>query len=121
MENNKFLLYGANGYTGRLIAAMAKSYGLEAVLAGRKKEPIKALADELDLDYRVFSLKDTRSLENALLEVPLVLHAAGPFQFTSKLMIEACLKTNTHYLDITGEIPVFEHAKNTTSKPLLLA
>jgi short subunit dehydrogenase-like uncharacterized protein len=118
MENNKFLLYGANGYTGRLIAGMAKSFGLEAVLAGRKKAPIKALAEELGLDYRVFSLKDTRSLENALLEVPLVLHAAGPFQFTSHLMIDACLNTNTHYLDITGEIPVFEQAKKYDAKAI---
>ena len=116
MENNKFLLYGANGYTGRLIAGLAASYGLVPVLAGRNKKSIVALAKELDLDYRIFSLKDTRSLENSLLEVPLVLHAAGPFQFTSRLMIEACLKTNTHYLDITGEISVFEQAKRFDEK-----
>jgi short subunit dehydrogenase-like uncharacterized protein len=116
MENNKFLLYGANGYTGRLIAGLAASYGLVPVLAGRKKKQIEALAKELDLDYRVFSLRDTVNLENALLEVPLVLHAAGPFQFTSRLMIEACLNTNTHYLDITGEISVFEQAKRYDEK-----
>jgi short subunit dehydrogenase-like uncharacterized protein len=116
MENNKFLLYGANGYTGRLIAKLAASYGLVPILAGRKKKPIVELANELNLDYRVFSLKDTRSLENTLLEVPLVLHAAGPFQFTSRLMIEACLNTNTHYLDITGEISVFEQAKKYDEK-----
>lgn len=116
MENNKFLLYGANGYTGKLIAGLAASYGLVPILAGRKKKQIQALAEELDLDYRVFSLKDTVNLENALLEVPLVLHAAGPFQFTSRLMIEACLNTNTHYLDITGEIPVFEQAKKYDAK-----
>ena len=116
MENNKFLLYGANGYTGRLIAKLAASYGLVPILAGRKKDPIVALAKELDLDYRIFTLRDAKKLENSLLEVPLVLHAAGPFQFTSRLMIEACLKTNTHYLDITGEISVFELAKSFDEK-----
>ena len=116
MENNKFLLYGANGYTGRLIAKMAADYGLVPILAGRKKQPIVDLANELNLDYRIFSLKDTQKLENSLLEVPLVLHAAGPFQFTSRLMIDACLKTNTHYLDITGEIAVFEQAKSYDEK-----
>ena len=116
MENNKFLLYGANGYTGRLIAKLAASYGLVPILAGRKKDPIVALAKELDLDYRIFTLRDAKKLENSLLEVPLVLHAAGPFQFTSRLMIEACLKTNTHYLDITGEISVFELAKSYDEK-----
>ena len=84
MENNKFLLYGANGYTGRLIAGLAASYGLVPVLAGRKKNEIEALAKELDLDYRIFNLRDKLHLENSLLEVPLVLHAAGPFQFTSR-------------------------------------
>ena len=116
MENNRFLLYGANGYTGKLIAAMAAQYGLIPILAGRNKKSIKALADELSLDYRIISLRDNRSLENALLEVPLVLHAAGPFQFTSKIMIDACLATKTHYLDITGEIGVFENAKRYNEK-----
>jgi short subunit dehydrogenase-like uncharacterized protein len=116
MENNKFLLYGANGYTGRLIAGLAASYGLVPILAGRKKKEIEALAKELDLDYRIFKLNDKLHLENSLLEVPLVLHAAGPFQYTSKSMIEACLKTNTHYLDITGEIGVFEQAKSYDEK-----
>ena len=58
MENNRFLLYGANGYTGKLIAAMAAQYGLVPILAGRNKKSIKALADELSLDYRIISLRD---------------------------------------------------------------
>jgi len=49
-------------------------------------------------------------LEAVLTKVPVVLHAAGPFIRTSQPMIEACLETKTHYLDITGEIPVFELA-----------
>lgn len=116
MENKRFLLYGANGYTGRLIANAAKDYGLTPILAGRKKSQILALAKELDVDYRIFHLNNNRDLQNALLEVPLVLHAAGPFQHTSQLMIDACLVTNTHYLDITGEISVFERAKRYDEK-----
>ena len=73
MENNTFLLYGANGYTGRLIADLARDYGLRPILAGRNATAIKAQADQLGLDYRVFDLDDQRSLENALLGVPLVL------------------------------------------------
>src|SRR3546814_3482070 len=41
----------------------------------------------------------------------LVLHCAGPFSATSAPMIEACLQAKAHYLDITGEISVFEHAQ----------
>ena len=111
MQTNTFLLYGANGYTGRLIAGMAHVYGLEPILAGRNEVALKAMADTLHLSYKVIDLSDTEALQAALREVPVVLHSAGPFQHTSKTMIEACLATQTHYLDITGEIAVFEQAK----------
>lgn len=106
----KFLLYGANGYTGQLIAEHAASYGLEPILAGRTESKIKPLAERLNYSYRVFDLSNTEELDKALNEVKVVLHAAGPFQHTARLMMEACLRTKTHYLDITGEIPVFELA-----------
>jgi short subunit dehydrogenase-like uncharacterized protein len=47
-------------------------------------------------------------LDAALSEVEFVLHCAGPFSLTSEKMVEACLRTKRHYLDITGEISVFE-------------
>ncbi|MEN9686910.1 MAG: hypothetical protein RLZZ28_2696 [Bacteroidota bacterium] len=111
MEKKQFLLYGANGYTGRLIAGMAGDYDLVPILAGRNETALKAMADELGLSYRVIDLSDTNKLHQALNEVSVVLHAAGPFQHTAKKMMEACLETGTHYLDITGEINVFERGK----------
>lgn len=103
-----FLLYGANGYTGRLIAAHAVEQGLRPLLAGRNAAEIAAIAAEHGLDSRVFALDDAAALESALREVPVVLHAAGPFSRTAEQMAHACLRTRTHYLDITGEIGVFE-------------
>ncbi|HEV7642651.1 MAG TPA: saccharopine dehydrogenase NADP-binding domain-containing protein [Pyrinomonadaceae bacterium] len=103
-----FLIYGANGYTGEIIAREAASRGLKPILAGRKKESIEKLAAELGLEFRVFSLEETDKLEAALNEVDFVLHCAGPFSITSKPMCQACLRTGRHYLDITGEIAVFE-------------
>lgn len=111
MESNTFLLYGANGYTGELIARYAKQYHLEPILAGRRKELIEPLANKLGLPYRIFDLNDTVALQTALREVKAVIHAAGPFQFTAKQMVEACLQTGTHYLDINGDIAVFEMIK----------
>lgn len=116
MQNNRFLLYGANGYTGRLIAKMAAGYGLEPILAGRNEAALQTMAAELGFTYRVVDLSDTESLETVLKEVPVVLHAAGPFNHTSKKMMEACLATQTHYLDITGEVTVFERAKKYDAK-----
>ena len=110
MQTNTFLLYGANGYTGYVTARMAKDYGLTPILAGRKETEIKKIANELGLDYLVFDLNEKEKLQAALDKVKVVLHVAGPFKYTAKPMIEACLATKTHYLDITGEIDIFEMA-----------
>lgn len=106
-----FLLYGANGYTGRLIAGMAKEYGLEPVLSGRNAAALQAMGAELGLAYQAIDLSDKETLVDALRSFPLVLHAAGPFAHTAKPMVEACLEAGTHYIDITGEIAVFEMLK----------
>jgi len=111
MSNSSFLLYGANGYTGTLIAKMAKDYNLKPILGGRRKEALEPLAALTNTNYTIVDLQDNSALDKALINVPLVLHAAGPFKHTAKQMIEACIRTKTHYVDITGEILVYELAK----------
>ncbi len=69
------------------------------------------MATELQLPYQIADINNPIELTKLLAESPLVLHAAGPFRHTAKQMIEACLQTNTHYIDITGEIPVFVNGK----------
>ena len=106
--SSNFLLYGANGYTGSLISRLAVQQGLSPILAGRNPEKLKQHAGELGLEYRAFSLEDSKAVDAALADVSVVLHCAGPFSHTSKPMVEGCLRTKTHYLDITGEAAVFE-------------
>jgi short subunit dehydrogenase-like uncharacterized protein len=103
----EWMIYGANGYTGHLVAAEARRQGLRPVLAGRRARPIEALAAELGLPARVFDLGDERAAAAALADIALVAHCAGPFAATSAPMIDACLASRTHYLDITGELDVF--------------
>src|SRR5688572_29614883 len=103
-----FLLYGSYGYTGRLIAERARELGLTPLLAGRDASQLQAQAAELGLPHRAFGLDDAAALDAALRETRVVLHAAGPFSRTARPMIEACLRAGAHYLDITGEIGVFE-------------
>lgn len=103
-----FLIYGANGYTGELIAREAARRGWRPILSGRSQNKIEPLAKELNLTFRTFSLEDKKSLEYTLKEVDFVIHCAGPFSLTSEKMVEACLRLGKHYLDITGEISVFE-------------
>lgn len=103
-----FLIYGANGYTGELIAREAVKRGMQPILSGRSQKKVEPLAKELGLTFRTFSLEDRKSLEYTLKEVDFVLHCAGPFSLTAKPMVEACLRLGKHYTDITGEIGVFE-------------
>lgn len=107
-----FLLYGANGYTGQLIARYAAEYGLRPILAGRNQHALETLGKRHGFPFRVINLEDSQTLDEALSDVDVVLHAAGPFRYTAHQMMEACLRTRTHYLDITGEIAVFEKAKS---------
>ncbi len=97
------LIYGANGYTGELIAREAVRRGVRPILAGRSHDKVVRLASEVDLPSRVFPVNDP-DLDG----VTVVLHCAGPFSATSRPLIEACLAAGVHYLDITGEIDVFE-------------
>jgi short subunit dehydrogenase-like uncharacterized protein len=127
------MIYGANGYTGELIAREAVKRGMRPILAGRSKEKIEPLAKELGLEYRAFSIEsliedyEDPSPEDLDVEVSecrvrelegvsLVLHCAGPFSQTSAPMIKACLAAHCHYLDITGEIAVLEHTLERTQR-----
>lgn len=105
-----WLIYGANGYTGRLTAEEAVRRGMRPVLAGRNQAQVSGLAERLGLEARVFALDDPAEVRAGLEGQRLVLHCAGPFSETSQPMIEACLDVRAHYLDITGEISVFENA-----------
>ncbi|GAB5551197.1 MAG: saccharopine dehydrogenase NADP-binding domain-containing protein [Saprospiraceae bacterium] len=114
----EFLLYGAYGYTGKLITEMASDFDLKPVLSGRNEEKLKALAEKYSLEYITLDLEDKAKLKTTLERFSLVLHAAGPFKFTAAPMMDACLETGTHYLDITGEIDTFElgASKNQAAK-----
>ncbi|MFB6249760.1 MAG: trans-acting enoyl reductase family protein [Salinibacter sp.] len=103
-----YLIYGAYGYTGTLIAERAVAQGHEPILAGRDAQTLRPCARRLNLESRVVSLSDRERLRGVLGEVPAVVHCAGPFAHTSAPMVAACLDTGTHYLDVTGEIPVLQ-------------
>ncbi len=107
-DMSRCLIYGAYGYTGDLIARRAVKLGRRPILAGRSADKTARLAEELGLEHRVSPLDDPKALDAALEDIDVVVHCAGPFSVTSKPMVDACLRTGTHYLDITGEIPVFE-------------
>jgi len=108
--NKQWMLYGANGYTGKLIVEEALKRGLRPVLAGRNATAIAAMSQTTGLQSLVFDLADPSATRDALQGFNIVLHCAGPFSATSQQMIDACLDQRCHYLDITGEISVFANA-----------
>src|SRR5688572_10130299 len=81
---------------------------MRPVVAGRDPARVHRLAAELGVEGRAFRLDDPESLDRALRSVTVVLHCAGPFAGTWRPMVEACLRTGRHYLDLTGEVGVHE-------------
>ena len=119
MREQKLMIYGATGYTGRLVAEEAIEAGVQPVLVGRDEGKLDGLADSLSaaaaeesqsvpLETRAFGLDDPVRMAAALRDIDVVLHCAGPFSRTALPMFDACVRTGTHYVDITGEISVCE-------------
>lgn len=106
--DSAFLLYGAYGYTGRLVAEAAVERGFEPILSGRDPKRVSALASDLGLPRRTFDVREASAFVD---DVDAVLNCAGPFEKTANPMVDACIDAETHYLDITGELSVFERIK----------
>ena len=102
------LIYGETGYTGKLIAKVAAAEGARPILAGRNLDKVKAVAGRLGFAARAFDLRDPARIDAAIKNVAVALNVAGPFSATSRPVLDACLRNQIHYLDITGEIEVFE-------------
>lgn len=99
------LIYGAYGYTGELVAEEAVDRGVPTVVAGRDEVRTRHLGHRLECESRSF---DVSSAAAHLEGVDVLLNCAGPFVRTAEPLVDACLETDTHYLDVTGELGVFE-------------
>ncbi len=113
---NNVIIYGAYGYTGRLIVERAVELGWTPTLAGRNLSLVKTLAEKYNLPFVSFEFDDKRSWDNALKDKDLLLNCAGPFSITIRDILPACIRNNTHYCDITGEIEVFEYIQGNDQK-----
>jgi short subunit dehydrogenase-like uncharacterized protein len=99
----RWMIYGATGHTGQLLASRSLARGLTPLLAGRDAARLRRLAAPLEFEYRAARLDDPAALARLLRGVRLVLNAAGPFVATAGPLAAACLATGAHYLDVTGE------------------
>ncbi|WP_413105698.1 saccharopine dehydrogenase family protein [Streptomyces sp. Inha503] len=110
--SGRLLIYGANGYTGRLAVERAMEAGLDIVVAGRDGDKVAMLGDEFGVESRSFPLDDPDAVRGGLKDVDCVLHGAGPFQVTARPMMQACLAAGVHYVDLTAEFPTFALAES---------
>jgi len=110
MDN--FIIYGAYGYTGKLIVEEAVKKGLKPTVAGRNEALVASLAEKYNLPYACFAFDDQLSWDKALKNNSLLLNCAGPFSHTIKDILPACIRNKVHYTDITGEIDVFEYIQS---------
>ena len=108
VPDSPILVYGAYGYTGDLVLRRAREVGMAPVAAGRDAARTETAARAYGLASRAASLDDPAALDRMLDGVKVVLHCAGPFAHTSRPMVDACLRRGVHYLDVTGELEVFE-------------
>lgn len=110
-KTGTLLIYGATGYTGTMICHEAARRGLDFEIAGRGKDKLAALAAELNVFYHVFPVDDHAGWEAALAGKMALLNIAGPFSETADLAMEACIRFNVHYIDITAEVDIYRLAE----------
>jgi short subunit dehydrogenase-like uncharacterized protein len=108
MRQFDIVVYGSYGYTGKLIVDELLRSKENVLLAGRDQSKLAEQSAQTNYPFEAVDLNDETTMEKLLRKATLVIHCAGPFQSTASQMIAACLKTQTHYLDITGEYSVFE-------------
>jgi short subunit dehydrogenase-like uncharacterized protein len=103
-SGRQLIVYGAYGYTARLLLPRLKALGIDPVLAGRDPTRTAEVARELDVPHRVFSLADPGEVDGGLRGMDVLLNAAGPFMHTTTPLVLGCLREGLDYLDLSGEV-----------------
>jgi short subunit dehydrogenase-like uncharacterized protein len=107
-----FVIYGATGYTGGLIAIHAKRLGLRFTIAGRSENKLNNLASVLNVPFLVFNVDDHQLVDSALKDAKVLLNCAGPFIHTVKPLVDSCIRNGVHYLDVAAELESYLLAEN---------
>ncbi len=106
MNDKQILIYGANGYTGKLFAKHLIAIGMSPILAGRSVK-VEQTGKELKCGTRIFSTDDATKY---LQDIDVLVNFAGPFANTQEGLIQSCISSKTHYLDIAGEFAEIKNA-----------
>lgn len=99
------VIYGATGFTGRLIARALSRHGIAFAIAGRDPARLQAMQEELggEHEIRPASVHDAAALAEALSGARVVINCAGPFSRLGEPVVKAAIEAGAHYIDTTGE------------------
>jgi short subunit dehydrogenase-like uncharacterized protein len=111
MSNNKkpVVVYGASGYTGRLVCEYLREYGIPFIAAGRSGDNLQAamashVAGIETASYEIVEVKHSVDALTQLFKgASVVLNTVGPFARFGPEVVQACLAAKCHYTDTTGE------------------
>ncbi|QCY09452.1 DUF5938 domain-containing protein [Pseudomonas sp. MPC6] len=108
MSKPQVVVYGASGYTGKLIAEYLAKRGISFIAAGRSESRLKAelgkvpFVDRVEVQYAALE-HTVEALTELFLGVKVVINVVGPFAQLGREVVQACLSAGAHYLDTTGE------------------
>ena len=108
MRTVTVVLYGASGYTGRLVAAELGRRGVEHVLSGRDLAKLERVGAEHGAPVRAVALDDDVGLRALLADASAVINCAGPFTLAGDALVRAAVDSGTHYVDSSGEQPFIQ-------------
>src|SRR4029079_13518189 len=125
------IVYGASGYTGRLVCEYLREYNVPFIAAGRDKARIQEAMDKVPgidtIEHDIVEVShDVEPLSELFDEANVVLNNVGAFAQYGREVVEACINTGSHYLDTTGEqdwliVCDEEYSQRMAEKNLLLA
>jgi short subunit dehydrogenase-like uncharacterized protein len=103
----RIVLFGATGYTGRLVAASLVERGARPVLAGRNAESLAQLSDELGggFDIQTADVGRPETVRALVERGDVLVSTVGPFNRWGAPAVEAAIDAGAHYIDSTGEPP----------------
>lgn len=115
----RIVVYGATGYTGKLVAAEVRRRGFELVMAGRSRQRLREAAIAVgvsDAEQREAGIGDPSALRSTFQDCDAVINCAGPFTFFGEPVVRAAIEAGTHYVDTTGEQLYTKHIFDTYSQ-----
>jgi hypothetical protein len=116
MSKKPVVVYGASGYTGRLICEALRNYEIPFIAAGRDakrvEEAMRLVPGIETAEYEVVGVKhDAGALAELFVGSKVVCNTVGPFHYFGETVVDAAAKAGIHYLDTTGEISFMDHVR----------